>query len=48
MKTIIRRMLAVIRGFLRPSLKCQTADDFLPTKSNQDLGRQELERFIYW
>jgi hypothetical protein len=48
MKTNIRRMLAVLRGFLCPSRKCQTAGEFLPTKSDTDLGRKKLEKFIYW
>jgi len=46
MKTYIRKMLALLRRFLRPSRKCQIACEF--TKSNEDLGRQELEKFIYW
>lgn len=48
MKIQIRRMLAMLRDFLRRSRKRRTLEEFLPTRSNADLGRQELEKFIYW
>lgn len=48
MKLDILSMLAVLCGFLRPERKRQTEDEFLPKKSNNELGRQEFEKFIYW
>jgi hypothetical protein len=47
-KIDILNMLTVLCGFLHPERKRQTEDEFLPKKSNKDLGRQEFEKFIYW
>jgi hypothetical protein len=48
MKIHIRRMFGLLRGFLCPSRKRQTSGEFPPTQTHRDLGRQELEKFIYW
>lgn len=48
MKIDFLSMLIVLWGFLRPERGRQTEDEFLPKKSNKDLGRQEFEKFIYW
>ena len=48
MKTTIQRTLAIIRGLLRPSRKCQMTGEFLSTKSHRGLGQEELGKFIYW
>jgi hypothetical protein len=48
MKTQIRRMFGLLRGFLYSSRKRQAAVEFLPTQTYRDLGRQEIEKFIFW
>jgi hypothetical protein len=48
MKTCIQRLFAGARGFLGTARKCQVSGEFRLTSRNRDLGRQELERFIYW
>ena len=48
MKSQIRRMFGLLGGFLCPSRKRQAAGEFLLTQTFRDLGRQELEKFIYW
>lgn len=45
---ILTILSVLLWGFLPPSRKRRTPSKFVPTKSHRDLGRKELERFIYW